>query len=99
MSLKTQHKPKRDGRKTRELADIKRENGQLKRSIARLQKELGRTDEAGLEVADILNELGEPEKALCENCGSKDLAYIETPNKSFLFCKNCRNCIKDLTAA
>lgn len=99
MFLKPQHKPKRDDRKARELADLKRENNQLKRAIARLHKELGRAEEAGLEVADILNDLGEPEKASCDSCGSKDLAYIETPNRSFIFCKNCRNCLKDLTAA
>lgn len=76
----------------KELAELKRENGQLKRKVAKLQKQLQKAleglfkdlDEPTDVVAkEIKKELG------CPSCGAAGLKRLTTPTGAIVSCPGC----------
>lgn len=89
------HRPKREERKTRELADIKRENNQLRRTVAKLQREIERLELT--EAPDLEPREADPAALAvkCEKCGSENTSVITTPSgKKVIGCKDCASRIR-----
>jgi hypothetical protein len=89
----TPHRLARDDRKSRELADLKRENHQLHRTVQRLRREIDRlkllTPESE-EPPDVVEKV-ETSQPTCPECGSADVASFSTPAGSVRrVCKHCR---------
>ena len=92
----TQHRPKREDANAKERADLKRENGQLKRKICRLQKELERQNIRTEEIGELAQEESSTEVSAtsgavpCEKCGYAALREIVLIGKTFLVCPACK---------
>lgn len=91
---KTQHRPRREDAKGKELSSIKKENKQLHRQVARLQKQVAKGIELKIEE--------EPTKTLadaegqspifdheCEKCRSLSIGVLKVPTGILLVCKEC----------
>lgn len=84
-----QHREKRDT-SNRERAELKKENQQLRRQVARLRKKIIEAEEIR-EVASDEEEVVAPLKPICPRCASTDLGEIKTPNgKTVVSCRSCR---------
>jgi hypothetical protein len=86
------NKPKRDDAKAKELADLRRENHELRRTVKRLYKEVGKRV-ASQDEAVVVEEPQESVVpatfiALCE-CGVQPLE-IALNSKIFLVCPECK---------
>jgi len=86
------NKPKREDAKAKELADLRRENHELRRTVKRLYKEVGKrvaSQDEAVEV-DVLEEPAIPmtHSAICE-CGVPPLE-IALNSKIFLVCPECK---------
>jgi hypothetical protein len=90
-----QHKPPRDERKSKELGDFKRENNQLKRKVARLQKEIEilharDTSPADFTPLSVFVPKMVDNHLTCGACGSSDLKTIGLPSGTiFGVCQSC----------
>jgi formylmethanofuran dehydrogenase subunit E len=87
-----QHKPS-DKENNKELAEVKRENQQLKRKIAKLQKQLQKLMDLSLEVAVEepikIENVENPDISKCQSCGSVSLRTVSLPNGTLNVCKDC----------
>lgn len=88
-----QHKERREEAKGKELADIKRENSQLKRQVARLTKQLTRALDTQSNDTDDKNVREHVESqrkaAKCEQCPSLNLKSVKIPGGTLVVCKDC----------
>lgn len=89
----TQHKAAREERKSKELADLKRENQSLKRKISKLQTytkkllemvQFAPEEEAVLAIATEAVKLD-----ACGGCGNKNLTHVSLPTGTMIACKQC----------
>jgi hypothetical protein len=88
----TAHKPKRDEAKAKEVADLRRENHELRRTVKRLYKEVGKRVAFQDEAVEV-DPVEEPEipmtySAICE-CGIPPVE-IALNDKLFLVCPECK---------
>jgi len=95
----TSHRNTRDERKAKELADLRRENQQLHRQVARLRKERDRLQELVGKHADeqFYSPLTKEPKAKvfeCE-CGGKGFLTMTLPSgKDVSYCRECKTRIE-----
>ena len=91
-----QHKDRREDAKGKELATVKKENNQLKRTVARLTKQLSKTIDvigAKEEAAQPISH--EPQHEIdtgipkCGACGSVNLRSMKLPTGQLTVCKAC----------
>lgn len=91
---KAGHRDKDDRQKAREMADMKSENSQLRRKVARLQREIDRLGFLKVEAEDD-DEVLEPiqpkrKPGVCRICGTKTLKEMTTPSgTSIVSCTQC----------
>ena len=95
MKTVTQHRPKREKASGKEIAELKRENNQLKKRTSRLQRELQRLDLMVPEEVKEEKRQARKEKRIdtnkgCPNCGT-DAPFIQTENPMY-FVQICRDC-------
>jgi hypothetical protein len=87
------HRDKADRQKAREMANTKNENQQLRRKVARLQREIDRLEFVGsVDVEDDAIVVGwvKPKQKLCRVCGKDSLKEISTPTgKTIITCTQC----------
>lgn len=80
-------------RRNKLLAELKRENHNLRRKVSRLQKRLNQMPEES-EHEDEVETLA-PEKAVarprCPVCSSEDLSAVFIPTGKLVCCNNCGN--------
>lgn len=86
--------PKREDARAKELADLKRENHELRRKVKRLKKELTKRV-SGIETVDV-----EEEEVECEaSDGKEGVAFcgcfsqpteLTLASKTFLICPECK---------
>ena len=88
----TAHRPSRDTQKAQELTDLKRENHQLRRRVARLQKQVEHLELLSPEEAEAREDLpAAPEVLRCESCGSSQFLSFTTPSgKTISGCRSCQ---------
>jgi formamidopyrimidine-DNA glycosylase len=91
------HRPVREERKAHELADLKRENNQLKRAVTRLRKEVSKR------VADdLLSDIDESQVSKhevearvilnqCPKCEEGIIKVIELGERVFHICDACKD--------
>ena len=94
-NMGTQHRPSRDDRKSKELAELRSENSHLKKQVARLRRQIEKMVEIhGLNVPEDDEQPMEkpPEGPVCEKCGGTDLTQVSGNGKVFLICKN-KSCL------
>lgn len=85
-----QHKDRREDAKGKELSDSKRENQQLKRQIARLQKNLVKALDIQGEKVEPNDTHEVPAKGVeCEGCQSKNLKSVRMPHGLLTVCLDC----------
>lgn len=84
-------------RQARTLAELRIENRALRRTIKRLEKELGRRSDATEELEEALEELADAQPTIeaktvksCPVCESADIKPFDTPNKRVQVCQDCR---------
>lgn len=88
-----QHKDRREDAKGKELATIKKENSQLKRTVSRLTKQLTKT----LDVVGAKEESAQPQDThvvdtgvpKCGACSSHNLRSMKLPTGTLTVCKEC----------
>lgn len=92
------HRDKDERQKAREMADLKSENSQLRRKVARLQREIDRLEFLKVESSDddeIMELTEQPPKrkqGSCQSCGEMTLKELGTPTgKIVLACTSCRS--------
>ena len=106
----TQHRPPAEGVRSRELNQVKQENKQLKRKVARLQRLLekrGPEPEEALEptlaatesrTEPVPNDSGgaaaKAETWQCPNCGCREYSGFATPTSLFRVCTLCKHRMK-----
>jgi uncharacterized FlaG/YvyC family protein len=85
-----QHKDRREEAKGKELADIKRENQQLKRQVARLNKQIIKVLDAQgeLDINDPLTEVV-VKRLECDACEGKNLKSVKMPTGLLIVCLDC----------
>jgi phage host-nuclease inhibitor protein Gam len=87
------HRDKADRQKAREMANTKNENQQLRRQIARLQREVERLEFVG--TVEDEGEVLEPrpvksKQKSCQNCSKDELKEMVTPGgKIITTCLSC----------
>ncbi len=91
-----QHKERREKATGKELATIKKENNQLKRTVSRLTKQLSKTievigakEEAAQPVSIELQPEAEGGIPKCGACGSVNLRSMKLPTGQLTVCKAC----------
>lgn len=85
-----QHRPKREEAKARELSTLKKENNILKRTIKRLEKEIGKRITLEEETEQDC-ETGEPsQRETCGECNSVAIRIIALADKEFRICAECK---------
>lgn len=89
---RTQHRPKEKDNK--ELAEVKRENMQLKRKIAKLQKQLEKFLHIVSEIPEEEKvptplEVERPDVSKCEACGGVSLKPVSLPIGILIVCGDC----------
>lgn len=85
-----QHKDRREERKNKELIDVKRENNQLKRQIARLTKQLSKAlDANGEPVEESPAPAVVVARPKCEACQSLNIKSVKMPTSTLVVCKSC----------
>lgn len=88
------HRDKDEHQKARELADIKSQNNQLRRQVARLQREVDRLEcltppDDGFEVEE---KKPKRKQKSCQECSSIKLKELLIPGgKSLLICMQCKS--------
>lgn len=97
MGQKTiQHRVQRDTSR-KELAELRKENNQLKRQVARLTKLLAKAhelqgfvpDEEEEDQVETTKKASLPDENECPDCG-RTLTSIRLFNKTILGCKECK---------
>lgn len=86
---KKQSKERRENAKGKELADLKKENNQLKRQVSRLTKQITRTlsTEADKEEPEVASK--EEAKLTCKSCGHSPVKKVSFGSFSLLVCTAC----------
>lgn len=85
---RVQHRQQRDTN-TQEAADLKRENRNLRRQLARANREIERLQ--GIAEDKPVAEKPPVEVAACPKCKSTDLGEVVTPGgKTITSCKSCK---------
>ena len=95
MKRQTQAKPRREEAHGRELADLKRENNQLKRLVSRLRKEIERLELMSLIETEPSKspkvEYKKSKRLACPSCDDSHLTTTTTPSgKKIYVCKSCQ---------
>jgi formamidopyrimidine-DNA glycosylase len=88
----TQHRPKREDQRAKEVSDLKRENHELKRAVKRLQKEVTKRVSVEEDVAEQgLQEQAEMvvNKHGCPDCGTT-VRELVLAGKQFHICPDCK---------
>lgn len=85
------HRDKDEHQKARELADIKSQNNQLRRQVARLQREKERLEclappDDGFEVEE---KKPKRKQKSCQNCGETILKELQTPGGKIIITCTC----------
>jgi hypothetical protein len=89
----TQHKEKRDARKSKEMANLKRENKTLKRQLAKVRTRLLKLMEFQAATSRDEEERVEPVPGLvCPQCGSGGMSRVEIPSGVLECCKDQKGC-------
>lgn len=90
----TAHRPKREEAKAKELADLKRENFSLRRTVKRLEKEVRKRADIEEEKAEEgLQDSMEVEVKLeteCPECKGGAVRRLTLAAKEFLICPECK---------
>jgi hypothetical protein len=91
-----QHKVKREEAKAQVVANLKRENHQLKRAVKRLEKDLNKRVAVEEEVAEQGLQEEAMEKGvtakrddLCQKCGDDSLHLVTLLNRTYAICAGC----------
>lgn len=93
-----QHRPEREERRNKELADLKRENHRLEKQVARLRKQLEKTvtesqdaeHVAQQEEAVQIQQAFTPLPVRVCPCGSTVEARLKMSTKTYIFCGMCK---------
>jgi len=95
-----QHKPKRDTKKAKELADIRRENNLLKRKLARAERNAEKVLYTQPENTDFtpMDEQPQPDsKPGCAACNSVNTKTLVLPTGTvFTACADCGHRIREV---
>ena len=88
------HKPKRDERNNKELSDLRRENAQLRREVARLSKLLDKqihiiADREESAIVDHAKPIPQVRVPKCEACQSHDIKEVKMPTGRLFVCQTC----------
>ncbi len=88
------HKPKRDERNNKELSDLRRENAQLRREVARLSKLLDKqihiiADREESALADHAKTMPQVKIQTCETCQSPEIKEVKMPTGRLVVCQGC----------
>jgi hypothetical protein len=91
--FQAQNKERREEAKGKELSALKKENGQLRRQVARLTKQLTKTIELHIGKEDIAQAetvVKIPDTSIkCEECSSKNIKVVQLPTGNLRACKQC----------
>lgn len=87
----------REAKQSKQIAELRRENKMLRRMVNNLQKRLNRAN-GSLYAEEQSPEEESPEASpepvaqkKCPDCGSQNLADLDTPTKKLVICKDCKN--------
>ncbi len=85
-----QHKEKRDKANAKELADLKKQNHSLKRTVARLNKQINKLmdSNSGPEAEDEMTTTA-ISGPVCPACASTDIRTLKLSNFTLTVCKSC----------
>jgi len=86
------HKPKRDEAKAKEVADLRRENHELRRTVKRLYKEVGKRVASQDDAAEVVEESPEvPEVVVASICSCMIIPVELVLNgNTYLVCPDCK---------
>jgi hypothetical protein len=85
----SQHKDRKEDAKGKELVELKKENNQLKRQLARTSKQLNK------QLHNVFEKEVEAEKEIesrlpkCQDCRSNNVKTLQLPTTALLVCKDC----------
>ncbi len=92
----TPHRAKREEAKSKVMADLKRENNKLKRTVKRLEKERNRLESMATEAVEKgIEEDGErvvkitEAEHLCPTCNSDVIRSIVLLGHTYKVCRDC----------
>jgi formylmethanofuran dehydrogenase subunit E len=86
------HRTKADRQKAREMFNLKSENQQLKRQVARLQREVEKWSNIEPVEGEEVEAAPKKKKNGCQNCGETTFKELQIPNGSILkICMACKD--------